>query len=189
MGRSEDPVLQARVVGASGELADAIRLALVADGVRLVDAPSHQRADGIDVLIFVASDAGTGPIATTSAADFSAHVGGSLSEAFKALQSGVASIRASEGGGSVVLVAPPAGSHRAFDTLRQGLRLMTKAAALELGPEHIRVNVVLPGGAETPLGRPCTPLEVAHAVAFAASARSVFMTGADLVVDGGVLAL
>ena len=88
----------------------------------------------------------------------------------------------------MVFVAPRAGACRAFDALTQGLRLMTKAAALELGPEKIRVNIVLPGRGENPLGRPCTPADIAPVVAFAASPRSRFMTGADLVVDGGSLA-
>ena len=98
-------------------------------------------------------------------------------------------LRAGNGAGSVVFVAPPAGARRAFDTLRQGMRLMTKAAALELGPEQIRVNIVLPGGDDSPLDQPCTASDIANAVAFAASPRSRFMTGADVVVDGGVLAL
>lgn len=189
MERSADPLLAAQVIGPGGELTDAIRLALGADGVRLVESAAHPPARSLDILIFVASDARTGSIAKTAAADFSDQVGGALNDAFKALQEGVAAIRAGRGGGSVVLVAPSAGTHRAFDALRQGLRLMTKSAALELGPEHIRVNIVLPGGEDTPLGRPCTPADVAAAVVFAASPRSKFMTGADLVVDGGVLAL
>ena len=189
MKRPANPLLTAKVVGAAGELNDAVRRALAADGVRLTDAAAHQPAEGLDILVFVASDARPGPIATTSASAFSDHLGGSLGDAFKALQGGVALIRAEGGGGSVVFVAPSAGSHRAFDALRQGLRLMTKSAALELGPEHIRVNVVLPGGKDTPLGRPCSSADIADAVVFAASPRSKFMTGADLVVDGGALAL
>ncbi len=100
----------------------------------------------------------------------------------------MAAIRAKGAGGAVVFVAPPASSHRAFDALQQGLRLLTKAAALELGPEGIRVNIVLPGAGDTPLGRSCVPADVAAGVAFAASPRAHFMTGADLVVDGGRLA-
>ena len=104
------------------------------------------------------------------------------------LQSGVGAMRERGGGGSVVFVAPPA-DRRAFDAVRQGLRLMVKAAALELGPEGVRGNIVLPGAGPAPLGRACTPRDIADAVAFAASDRARFMTGADLVVDGGAMAL
>jgi NAD(P)-dependent dehydrogenase (short-subunit alcohol dehydrogenase family) len=189
MERAADPLVKAKVVGAAGELSSAIRQALLADGAQVVGDTPHRDAEGLNALIFVASAAKVGPIATTSAAEFSDHVGSALHDAFRALQSGVALIRAGGGGGSVVLVAPTAGSHRAFDALRQGLRLMVKSAALELGPEQIRVNVVLPGGKDTPLGQPCTPAHIADAVVFAASPRSKFMTGGDLVVDGGALAL
>jgi 3alpha(or 20beta)-hydroxysteroid dehydrogenase len=80
---------------------------------------------------------------------------------------------------------------------------MAKAAALELGPENIRVNSVHPGMTRTPmtahfpeqqlaaaipLGRFGEPAEVAGVVAYAASSRSAFMTGAELVVDGGWIA-
>ena len=189
MERPASPLLTAKVVGGASELNDAVCRALVADGVQVVDGAPQHDADGLNALIFIATDLAIGSIATTSAADFSVHVGGALGDAFRALQHGVASIRAGDRGGSVVFVAPSAGSHRAFDALRQGLRLMTKSAALELGPEHIRVNVVLPGGKDTPLGRPCSSADIADAVVFAASPRSKFMTGADLVVDGGALAL
>jgi NAD(P)-dependent dehydrogenase (short-subunit alcohol dehydrogenase family) len=81
----------------------------------------------------------------------------------------------------------------------------TRAAALELGPHGIRVNAVSPGlidreGLErdwpdgvsryldaAPLGRLGRPDDVADACLFLASPAARWITGADLVVDGGVL--
>ena len=171
------------VVGGDPASSGAIREALEADGVTVVDG-----APALDVLVFIARRAAA-PIVTTSVTDFSERVGGELKAAFLALQRGAAAIRAKGAGGAVVFVAPPPSGPRAFDALQQGLRLLTKAAALELGPEGIRVNIVLPGTGATPLGRPCAPADVAASVAFAASSRARFMTGADLVVDGGRLAV
>ncbi|WP_309604536.1 SDR family oxidoreductase [Phenylobacterium sp.] len=188
MERSANPPLAARLVGGDDDLASAISQALVADGARIVDGPANDHPGGLDILIFIAPEGAGGPIAKTTGADFSSQVGASLLAAFLALQSGVSAMRAKGDGGSVVFVAPPARTRRAFDALTQGLRLVTKAAALELGPEKIRVNIVLPGNGENPLGRPRAPAEIAAAVAFAASGRSQFMTGADLVLDGGAQA-
>ena len=77
--------------------------------------------------------------------------------------------------------------------------MLAKAAALELGPEKIRVNSVHPGFTRTdmaarfsealvmsaPLQRFGEPEDLAEAILFLASDRSIFMTGAELVVDGG----
>lgn len=188
MERPANRRLVARLVGNDQALAEAIGRALEAGGTGLLGPATNDSADGLDVLVFMAPDATAGTIASTDVADFSGHVGAGLGAAFAALQSGVSAMRIKGAGGSVVIVAPPAGGRRAFDALTQGLRLMTKAAALELGPEKIRVNIVLPGTGETPLGRSCSPADIASVVAFAASPGSQFMTGADLVVDGGVLA-
>jgi NAD(P)-dependent dehydrogenase (short-subunit alcohol dehydrogenase family) len=179
------PALRGAIVGGEIPLASAIRRALADTGI---SAPGGiDEAGALDVLVVIAKDA-AGPIAETSADTFSDALGGELRSAFVALQDGVAAMRAKGGGGSVVFVAPAQGRHRAFDTLQQGLRLMARAAALELGPEGIRVNVVLPGAGEGPLGRACTPADIAAGVAFAASDRAHFMTGADLAIDGGRLA-
>jgi len=91
-----------------------------------------------------------------------------------------------------------------------GLLALTRAAALELAADGIRVNAVLPGAIDTPmlragaqrfgdegltriaaripLGRVGTPDEVARAVLFLAGPDAGYITGATLAVDGGVLA-
>jgi 3alpha(or 20beta)-hydroxysteroid dehydrogenase len=80
---------------------------------------------------------------------------------------------------------------------------MTKAAALELAPFHIRVNSVHPGPIDTdmikirshaanvqraqqiPLKRLGTKEEVAGVVLFLLSDESIYMTGSELAIDGG----
>jgi NAD(P)-dependent dehydrogenase (short-subunit alcohol dehydrogenase family) len=79
---------------------------------------------------------------------------------------------------------------------------MTKVAALEHARHGIRVNAICPGPVRspmseeegdasvdvTPLGRRAEPAEISAAVAFLASDDAVYMTGAELVIDGGYLA-
>jgi NAD(P)-dependent dehydrogenase (short-subunit alcohol dehydrogenase family) len=114
-------------------------------------------------------------------------------------------------GGAVVNVASieglrPAPRHSHYNAAKGGLLAYTRSAALELGPHKIRVNAVSPGliwrdgiesawpegvrafEARAPLGRLGRPEDVAEACLFLASERASFITGANLVVDGGVLA-
>ncbi len=169
------------VHGGGRELRAAVREAFVADGVEIVK-------DGASNVFVHVADADATSVAGSSPDDVAQGLGASLTAAFLNLQSGVAAIRSRGGGGAVVFVAP-ASNARAFGPLRQGLRLLAKSAALELGPEGIRVNIILPGEGEAPLGRACSPADIAAAVAFAAGDRSHFMTGADIVIDGGRMAL
>lgn len=98
----------------------------------------------------------------------------------------------------------PAAGHSHYSTSKSALIMATRAAALELGRYSIRVNSVSPGlvnreGLEdewpdgvdrwrraAPLGCLGEPDDVAHAVAFLVSPSARWITGHDLVVDGGV---
>ncbi|MFZ0831978.1 MAG: SDR family oxidoreductase, partial [Mycobacterium sp.] len=91
-------------------------------------------------------------------------------------------------------------NHAAYGSSKWALRGLTQIAAAELAQHGIRVNAVFPGPVETPMldaatqqrlaassvsGRLGKPVEVADAVAFLVSEHSAFITGAELVVDGG----
>lgn len=114
----------------------------------------------------------------------------------------------SDAGGAVVSVASlnarqPGTGMAAYCSAKAGLAMLTQVGALELGPQGIRVNAVSPGlvvtpltapamdipgvredyVANTPLGRPGTPEEVAEAVVYLATAR--WLTGEVLDLNGG----
>jgi 3alpha(or 20beta)-hydroxysteroid dehydrogenase len=87
--------------------------------------------------------------------------------------------------------------HAAYGSSKWALRGLTQIAAAELAPSGIRVNSVFPGPVETPMldeasqarlaetGRLGKPMEIADAVAFLVSDHASFITGSELVVDGG----
>lgn len=90
--------------------------------------------------------------------------------------------------------------HSAYGSAKWALRGLTQIAAAELAASGIRVNAVFPGPIATPMldaetqarlastslsGRIGQPSEVADAVAFLVSEQASFITGSELVVDGG----
>ncbi len=176
----------ARVIGATPGLEAALAAALAPDGIAVT--LGQEDSQDLCILVFVAQARCVESFVSAAAGSVFEGLGNELKTAYFALKTNVTAIRAQGVGGAVVFVAPPSDGHRSFDALRQGLRLLTKSAALELGPAGIRVNIVLPGSGETPLGRACTDADIAAGVAFAVSDRAHFMTGADLVIDGGRMA-
>lgn len=112
-------------------------------------------------------------------------------------------------GGSIVHIASiegsqPAFAHGHYSVAKAGLIMHARAAALEWGPRGIRVNTVSPGLIDrpgladdwpegirrwqeaAPLRRLGTPEDVGDACVFLASGLARWITGIDLVVDGGV---
>ena len=119
------------------------------------------------------------------------------------------------GGGSIVNLSSVSGIvgqsfiHMGYNGAKAAIRVMTKSAAVQFAKDGIRVNSVHPGImpamrtsvtmadpairekaiGEVPMKRAGQPEEVAYPVLFLASDESSYMTGSELVVDGGMLAV
>ena len=113
------------------------------------------------------------------------------------------------GGGSIVNISSVAGLvgglMTAYNASKGAVRLLTKSTAVQYAAENIRVNSVHPGptetdmldvffreegarqarAADTPIPRLGRPEDIAYGVLFLASDESSYMTGAELVIDGG----
>jgi 3alpha(or 20beta)-hydroxysteroid dehydrogenase len=115
------------------------------------------------------------------------------------------------GGGAIVNISSVSGMYGvpyagAYTASKWGVRGLTKVAALELGRKGVRVNSVHPGGVKTPMTaavgddgesgwydrlpvpRIGTADDIANAVLFLASDEAAYITGAELLVDGGTVA-
>src|SRR5215475_1540369 len=118
------------------------------------------------------------------------------------------------GGGSIINISSTAGlvgspgATAAYTATKGAVRLFTKATAIQHARDHIRCNSVHPGPIVTdmikdmlndptqwaermrrlPMGRAGTPEDVAYGVLYLASDESSFVTGSELVIDGGTTA-
>ncbi|MBX3595276.1 SDR family oxidoreductase [Sphingomonas sp.] len=168
--------------------------------------------DGIDLLVSNAgiADPVSGPIEKLTLAGWRAWQDSHLTAGFLMTRGAVPLLRGRRG--AIVFIASTRAIQsepdcEAYAAAKGGLSALTHALAISLGPE-IRVNAVLPGWIETgpwqkaskreepahrpvdrdqhPVGRVGTPEDIAAAVAYLAGAGAGFVTGQQLVVDGGM---
>ena len=169
------------------------------------------RFGGIDVLVNNAAIHRIRPLLEETAPDLRRIMDVNLIGPVLGIQAVVPAMQA-RGGGAVVNISSLAAhngfwGHSAYGSTKWALRGVSRTAAVELGPLGIRVNSVYPGMVDTamlppagdpgtdaartahlPLGRVGQPTEIAEAVLFLASDASSYMTGAEIVIDGGSLA-
>jgi 3-oxoacyl-[acyl-carrier protein] reductase len=198
----------ARDIGAVFVEADVSR---DADVRKMIDA-AVERFGRLDVLV---NNAGAPqpptPVADTTESDFDRLMAVNAKAIFLAARRAVPIMRR-QGGGIIintvsVAAIRPRPNLAAYNSSKGAALVMTKSLAIELAPDRIRVNAVCPGPADTPmlstfvggdgpekraaflstipLGRLCTPEDVANAMVYLASEESSFVTGAVLDVDGG----
>lgn len=178
---------------------------------RLVEV-ALERFGGLDVAFNNAG--GLGPLMPTSdveLADWEDTLRVNLTQAFLAAKYQVPAMLKRKSG-SIVFTSTFVGytvgmpNMAAYAASKSGLLGLTQALAAELGPHGVRVNALLPGGTDTPMGRVVAstpemvayvqslhalkrlaqPEEIAKAALYLASDASSFTTGSALLVDGGV---
>ena len=165
----------------------------------------------LDVLVNNAGAYPVQPLLDMTAADWDRVVDANLRSVFLCTQAAALQMIGQEpAGGAIVNIASieaenPAPGHSHYDAAKAGVLMHTRAAASELGPHGIRVNAVSPGliwsasleadwpdgvarwKRAAPLGRLGQPEDVADACLFLASSAARWITGANLLVDGGVM--
>ena len=136
---------------------------------------------------------------------------------FLGTKAAIAQMLSQDGGGSIINISSVSGMigqkgvSAAYNASKGAVRIFTKSAAVQYASDGIRVNSIHPGGTvtpmtqqvwqgseidddgfvlapEIPLGRAAKPEEIAYGALYLASDDSSYVTGAELVIDGGVTA-
>jgi NAD(P)-dependent dehydrogenase (short-subunit alcohol dehydrogenase family) len=168
------------------------------------------RFGALDILIANAAIADGVPLLQLSDKAWQRMLDVNLTGTFHCIQEAARRMESRHGGAIVVTSSTnsfwPEANTAHYSASKAGLVALVKTAALELAAHRIRVNAVAPGivrtrltrfliddpveGAEylkrIPLGRYAEPADIAAAVAFLASSDADYITGEELVVDGGV---
>jgi len=169
-----------------------------------------ERHGGLDVVSSNAGVAYVAPFFDTDDASWERILAVNLTGAFRTIQESALAMR-DRGGGSIVVTTStnafwPETGTSPYTASKHGLLGLVRNAAIDLAPHGVRVNAVAPGIVRTrlawfltedpvegpkylenvPLGRFAEPEDVAKAILFLASDDAAYITGEQLVVDGGV---
>jgi NAD(P)-dependent dehydrogenase (short-subunit alcohol dehydrogenase family) len=164
----------------------------------------------LDVLVNNAGIVRMAPLDETTLEAWNEVINVNQTGVFFGMKQGIPAMRRA-GGGSIINISSVAGliglpNIPAYQASKGAVRLLTKHAAIQYAKDKIRVNSIHPGRIETPMtanlnperrqmvlnltpmGRDGKPEEVAYGVLYLASDESSFVTGAELVIDGGYTA-
>ena len=168
------------------------------------------RYGNLDILVNNAGVSARGTIEETSVDDWDRVMGINSKGVFLGTRAAIPDMRKS-GGGSIINISSQLGlvgmaeSSPQYQSSKGAVRIFTKSAAIQYAPEGIRVNSVHPGPIVTPmtearrsdsvvqqvmvsripLGRYGESKDVAYGVLYLASDEASFVTGSELVIDGG----
>lgn len=184
-------------------------------------AKAQDFADSLDALVNNAAMQIAKPLVETTVEEWDEVMAANLRSVFLGVKLAHPLLKA-RGGGAVVNVSSvhaiqTSANIAAYAASKGGMLALTRAMAIELAPDNIRVNAILPGAVDTPMlraglgrghvghgnmqerldnlarktvsGKVGTPEEIAQAIYFLAdNEQSSFMTGQPMVVDGGATA-
>ena len=205
---SADAVVEAISAGGGRSIAVQADVAVEAECIAMF-AQIAASLGPVDVIVNNAADQGVQSLADMSLAQFQAMMATNLDGIFLTTRIAASAMIARGAPGAIVNIVSieghsPASGHGHYATSKAGQLMFTRAAALEYGRNGIRVNSVSPGLIDrpglaqdwppgvarwtsvVPLERLGQPEDVADAVLFLASPASRWITGADILVDGGI---
>jgi NAD(P)-dependent dehydrogenase (short-subunit alcohol dehydrogenase family) len=192
----------------SAVVSEVVDVTVEADVERLV-ARAIENFGGLDLAVNCAGLGTLAPVTEHSLEEWNTVIGVCLTGTFLSVKHEALAMDATGRGGAIVNLASinakvPAKGMSAYCSAKAGVEMLTRCAAMELGPKGIRVAGIGPGLVETPLteyarllpqigaaylesiplGRVGTPGDVADAALFLVSSEASWVSGETLYVDG-----
>ena len=177
-----------------------------------------ERFGRLDVIVNNAGISARGSIEETTVEEWDQVMDINAKGVFLGTKAAIVQMKSQGGGGSVINISSISGNigqelvNAGYNASKGAVRIFSKAAALQYAADGIRVNTIHPGPIQTPmtlagwedaetfgdldyvpnetapLGRYGKPEEVAYGALYLASEESSYVTGAELVIDGGYMA-
>lgn len=202
------PACAARIRAAGGSAAFLAADVATEDGIREMVAEAVTRWQRLDILVSNAHFEVHGSVEELTAADWDASYAVLVRAAFLGAKYAIPHLRAA-GGGSLIHIASVLGRqaterYATYTSAKAAIPQLSRQLALDYGRDGIRVNTITPGTIDTdpareaspdreseaarlhPLRRTGVPEDIANAICFLVSDLASFITGADLVIDGGM---